>query len=40
MYLLANVAQYTILDGEASVPMKQVWTMSAQDNIQKAVKEI
>jgi hypothetical protein len=40
MYLLANVAQYTILDGEASVPMKQVWTMSAQDYIQKAVKEI
>jgi hypothetical protein len=40
MYLGANVAQYTILDGEGSVPMKQVWTMSAQDYIQKAVKEI
>jgi len=40
MYLGANVAQYTILDGDASTPMKQVRTMSAQAYIRRAVEEV
>jgi hypothetical protein len=40
MYLGANVAQCTILDGDASVPIKQVWMTSAQEYIQRAAKEV
>jgi len=39
-YLGANVSQCTILDGDASMPMKQVWTMSAQDYIRRAIEEV
>jgi hypothetical protein len=31
---------YWILDGDASTSMKQVWTMSAQDYIRRAIEEV
>jgi hypothetical protein len=40
MYLGANVSQCMILDGDSSMPMKQVWTKSAQDYIHRAIAEV
>jgi hypothetical protein len=39
-YLGATISQLTILDGNNSFPLKQVWTMSAQDYIKRAVEEV
>lgn len=32
-YLGADISRYTILDVDCDTPMKQVWTMSAQEYI-------
>ena len=39
-YLGANVSKYTIFDGNNQMPLKQVWTMSAQEYIKRAIEEI
>jgi len=39
-YLGANISKCTILDGNNQTAMKQVWTMSAQEYIKRAVEEV
>jgi hypothetical protein len=39
-YLGATISQVTILEGNNDFPMKQVWAMSAQEYIKKAVEEV
>jgi hypothetical protein len=39
-YLGATISQQTILDGNKDFPMKQVWTMSAQGYIKRAIEEV
>ena len=39
-YLGATISQVTILDGNSDFPMKQVWAMSAQEYIKRAVEEV
>jgi hypothetical protein len=39
-YLGANISRCTILDGNGEFPMKQVWTMSAQEYIKRAIEEV
>ncbi len=38
-YLGANISRCTVLDGNGELPMKQVWTMSAQEYIKRAIEE-
>jgi hypothetical protein len=40
MYLGANISKCTILDGDNETQCKQVWTMSAQEYIKRAVQEV
>jgi hypothetical protein len=39
-YLGATISKMTILDGNNEFPLKDVWTMSAQDYIKRAVEEV
>lgn len=39
-YLGANISRCTVLDGNDQVRMKQVWTMSAQEYIKRAIEEV
>ncbi len=39
-YLGATISQCTVIDGNNDVPMKQVWTMSAQEYIKRAMRKL
>jgi len=39
-YLGATISKLTILDGNNDFPIKEVWTMSAQDYIKRGIKEV
>jgi hypothetical protein len=39
-YLGADISRCTVLDGDGHTPMKQVWTMSAQEYIKRAIEEV
>jgi hypothetical protein len=39
-YLGADISHYTVLDGDLETPMKQVWAMSAQEYIKRAIQEV
>jgi hypothetical protein len=39
-YLGANISKCTIFDGNNQIPLKQVWTMSAQEYIKRAIEEV
>ncbi len=39
-YLGANISKCTVFDGNNQIPQKQVWTMSAQEYIRRAVEEV
>jgi hypothetical protein len=39
-YLGADISRYTVLDGDLETPMKQVWAMSAQEYIKRAIQEV
>jgi len=39
-YLGANISRCTVLDGNGELPMKQVWTISAQEYIKRAIEEV
>ena len=39
-YLGANISRCTVPDGNGELPMKQVWTISAQEYIKRAIEEV
>jgi hypothetical protein len=39
-YLGANISKGTVFDGNNQIPLKQVWTMSAQEYIKRAIEEV